>query len=253
MRSKLALHATKVAGWLLLSLAQIACAAPIAKSTVHTTTASNDRLSERWDPKRGVQSVSVHQDAQGYVLHLQAVRVCRVLETERRLHEHEWESKPNTGMLVAELVMIGTGVGATALAWGSTKDECGSGDVLSTCDGFAHGIALGGVGLAAAGTAALLVDTLSAGQGRETSTSLGRAVPPHHAPCLQPNYEGAVVKLVAPNVTLSGVVNRQGVARLNVPDHVWVGSGGSLDLDVLLEGHIVGRVVMHKEAACEGC
>jgi hypothetical protein len=184
---------------------------------------------------------------------MHAVRVCRVLETERRFHEHRWESEPNTGMVVAELMMIGVGLGTATVAWASTKDECGSSDVLSSCDGFAHGMALGGLGLAAAGTTALLVDVLSADRGKETSTSAGRAVPPHHAPCKEATFEGAVVKLVAPNITLSGVVNRNGVARLNVPDQVWMGTEGSLDLDVLLEGHVVGRVVMHKEAACEGC
>lgn len=253
MRWKYERHATTVAGWLLVGAAHVACAPPMAKSSVHTTTIANDRLSERWVPERGVQSLSVHQDAQGYALHMHAVRVCRVLETERRFHEHRWESKPNTGMVVAELMMIGVGLGTTTLAWASTKDECGSGDVLSSCDGYAHGMALGGLGLAAAGTTALLVDVLSADRGKETSTSPGRAVPPHHAPCKEATFEGTVVKLVAPNVTLSGIVNRQGVARLNVPDHVWVGTEGSLDLDVLLEGHIVGRVVMHKEGACEGC
>ncbi len=253
MRSKYEIQATMVAAWLLVGSTLGACAPPMARSSVHTTTVATDRLSERWVPDRGIQSLSVHHDAQGYALHMHAVRVCRVLETERRFHEHRWESKPNTGMVVAEAMMIGVGLGAATLAWASTKDECGSGDVLSSCDGFAHGMAMGGLGLAAAGTTALLVDVLSADSGKETSTSPGRAVPPHHAPCKEATFEGTVVKLVAPNVTLSGVVNRNGVARLKVPDQVWVGTEGSLDLDVLLEGQVVGRVVMHKEATCEGC
>lgn len=253
MLLKPAKRGSAFAGLLLLSLAGAACAPPVTRSSVRSTTVGNVRLDERWAPERGVQAVTLRRDNQGFALHVQGLRVCRVWEAEQRFHQHEWASTPNTGMVVGELVMIGTGLGTTTAAWAATKDECGSDDTLASCDNFAHGFALVGLGLAVAGTTALVFDLMSADSGEETTTSLGRATPPHYAPCKNPTLEGWQVRLVAPNVTLSGVLDRQGVARFNVPDQVWTDTGGSMDLDVVLDGHVIGRVVMSKEAACNGC
>lgn len=239
---------------ILLLLGQFnACAPPMTTSTVSSTTVGNTRLAERWAPERGVQSVEVRRTPRGFALHLQALRVCRVWEAEQRFHRRTWETNPNSGMVVGEIVMLGAGLATTTAAWLSTKDRCGSGDLLASCDDFANGVAWVGVGVAAAGATALAVDLLSAESGERTTSQLGRAVPPHYAPCKDASLQGSVVRLVAPNVSLAGVLDAQGVARFDLPDQVWVGTDGTLDVDVVIEGHVVGRALLRKEAPCDGC
>ena len=229
-----------------------ACAPPVTKSTVSSTTIGNARLSEKWAPERGVQSITVERGPTGYLLHIQAMRVCRVWEAEQRFNRRTWKTKSNTSAIVGELVLFGTGLGTTSAAWLTTKDRCGSDDLLSSCDDFANGFAWVGLGLAAAGATALAVDLISSGSGEETTSQLGRAIPPHYAPCKNASLQGSVVRLVAPNLSLAGVLNEKGVAQFDVPDGVWV-TDEPLDADVVIEGHVVGRVLLRKEAACDGC
>ncbi len=243
---------TLIACLVVLGVPCFSCAPPVTRTTVHSVTVANVRQAEHWLPERGVGALAVHREGDAYVLHVHATRVCRVFEVEQRFQRERWVTGPNAGMLVGELVMIGAGAGITSVAWATHSDQCGSGDVLASCDQTANTYALVGLGLAAAGTVALAVDLASADHGEETTTRLGRAVPPHEAPCKNPTYQGAVVRLVGPNVTLAGTIDAQGKVRLQVPEGAW-GEGQALDLDVVIDGRVLGRVVLRREATCDGC
>jgi len=224
------------------------CAAPTKTTTTRATHVGTARLHEQWAPERGVHALSLARESNALVLRLDAIRVCRVWEAEKQFHERTWESRPDTAMLVGEGVMVGTGLTTVAAVWATSKDDCGSGDVLGSCDETVHGIALTGAGLALAGTAALTVHLLSSGKSQETTTELGRAIPPHFASCKQESYAGRVVHLVGPNLTLTGRLNDQGLARFTLPATTLAATDGSLDLDVVVDDRVLGRVVVREEA-----
>lgn len=230
-----------------ISVASVACAPQLKRSSTTSTTIGTVALKEQWAPERGVNRIEVTRDGAGFVLHVDATLVCRVWGAEQQIHQHTWESTPNTGAVVGELVMVGAGVGTVLTAWAMTKDDCGSSDVLSSCDEYAQSVSLIGVGVAVAGATALTVDLLSSDRGGETKTSLGRAIPPRYAVCEKATIEGWVAKLVAPNVTLSLTLDRGGDARFDVPEHAWPRSG-VLDMDVVLGDRVAGRAVLRKEA-----
>ncbi len=235
-----------------LALPGLACAPPVTRTAVHSVTVANVRQAEHWLPERGVGALAVQREGDAYVLHVHATRVCRVFEVEQRFQKESWVTGPNAGMLVGELVMIGSGVGITSVAWATHSDQCGSGDVLASCDQTASTYAWVGLGLATAGTVALAVDLASSDQGEKTTTRLGRAVPPHEAPCKNPTYQGAIARLVGPNVMLSGTIDAQGTVRLHVPQGAW-GESQALDLDVVVDGRVLGRVLLRREGTCDDC
>jgi len=53
-------------------------------------------------------------------------------------------------------------------------------------------------------------------------------------------------------VTLAGTIDAQGKVHLQVPEGAW-GEGQALDLDVVIGGRVLGRVVLRREATCDGC
>ena len=232
-----------------LGLSCFACAPPVTRTTVHSVTVANVRQAEHWLPERGVGALAVQREGDAYVLQVHATRVCRVFEVEQRFQKERWVTGPNAGMLVGELVMIGAGAGIASVAW-AHRDQCSAGD--GSCDQTADTYGLVGLGLATAGTVALAVDLVSADHGEETTTRLGRAVPPHEAPCKNPTYQGAIARLVGSNVTLAGTIDAHGKVRLQVPESAW-GESQALDLDVVIDGRVLGRVVLRKEGTCDGC
>lgn len=74
MLSNPAKHGAALAGVLVLSTVGPACAPPVTRSSVHSTTVGTVRLNERWAPERGVQSVALRRDNQGLALQVQGDR-----------------------------------------------------------------------------------------------------------------------------------------------------------------------------------
>lgn len=241
------MKATTAAFVLTLGVMTVGCAPMANRSTTTATTMRAAVLKEQWAPERGVKSIDIRPEGHAFVLHIDATRVCRVWGAEQQLRRHTWESKPATGAVVGDLVMVGTGGGTVLTSWAMTKDDCGATDILSTCDSTAGAISMIGAGLAMAGATALTVSLLQSDSGEETTTGLGRAIPPRYTACKNPSIGGSVVRLVAPNITLSVRLDPMGMARVQVPPRAWIGTGGAFDMDVVMGGRTIGRVLVRKE------